>query len=55
MNPQSRNARCMTTQRSCKEMEVCTFFGGRAPEKLSEMEVEVSHPMNQIVRNERSN
>jgi hypothetical protein len=24
MNPQSRNARCMTTQRSCYEMEVCT-------------------------------
>jgi hypothetical protein len=36
-------------------MEVCTFLGGRASEQLSKMEVEVSHPMNQIVRNESSN
>jgi hypothetical protein len=55
MDPQSRNARCITTQRFCNGMEVCTFLGGRVSEQLSEMEVEVSHPMHQIVRNESSN
>jgi hypothetical protein len=36
-------------------MDRWTFLAGRSSKQLSKMEVEVSHPMNRIVRNESSN